>query len=196
MKKIILTVLMAAALSTASANPETEATFARASGDYAAQLKITRPLAEAGVAWAQSSLGNSFLEGRGEVQNYAEAAKWYRLAAAQGVANAQFYLGMLYQYGNGVVKNYAEAAKWYRLAAEQGDPVAQYSLGLLLRNGQGVVQDFKKAYMWLDLAAYRGFMFQSLKARQNVEKQMTLDQINEALSMVNQCLDRNFKGCD
>ena len=81
MKKIILALLMAAALSTASANPLREASAARARGEYAAEQKITRPLAEAGVAWAQSFLGESFYYGEGVVQNFTEAVKWFRYAA-------------------------------------------------------------------------------------------------------------------
>jgi TPR repeat protein len=79
MKKILSALLMSAVLGIALANPAWEASDANDRGDYATALKITRPLAESGVAWAQSSLGYSFASGRGVVQDYAEAAKWFRL---------------------------------------------------------------------------------------------------------------------
>ncbi|TVS20791.1 MAG: hypothetical protein EA424_02165, partial [Planctomycetaceae bacterium] len=37
-----------------------------------------------------------YYEGRGVVQDYAEALKWYRKAAEQGRSYAQFSLGLLY----------------------------------------------------------------------------------------------------
>lgn len=66
------------------AGAEQDAAAANASGDYTAELKITRPLAEKGEAWAQVSLGANYASGQGVVQDYAEAVKWYRRAADQG----------------------------------------------------------------------------------------------------------------
>ena len=50
-------------------------------GDYAAALRLIRPLADKGNANAQHNLGALYVEGRGVPQNDAEAMKWYRLAA-------------------------------------------------------------------------------------------------------------------
>lgn len=195
MNKIILALLMAAALSTAFADQQAKALAANVSGDYAAELKITRPLAANGVAWAQLALGDKFANGQGVVQDYAEAVKWYRLAAEQGHTFAQFRLGFLIYNGQGVVQNYADAAKWYLLAAAQGDASAQLNLGLLHADGQGVTQDYKKAHMWLNLAAVKGNKT-SVNARNDVAKRMTPQQIGEAQTMARQCMERNFKGCD
>ncbi len=156
MKKIIVAVLIAAALSTVSANPLSEAMAANARGDYATELEITRPLAASGVAWAQSFLGDSFRVGRGVTQNFTEAAKWYQLAAEQGHDNAQFNLGVLTHNGEGVLQDFAEAAKWYRLAAEQGHDGAQQNLGAMYSDGRGVVQDYAEAVKWYRLAAAQG----------------------------------------
>ncbi len=89
MKKILSALLMFAVLGTALADPVDEAWDAYGRDDYAKGLKITRPLAASGVAWAQFLLGDSFASGLGVKQNYAEAVKWFRLAAAQGYAFAQ-----------------------------------------------------------------------------------------------------------
>jgi TPR repeat protein len=62
-----------------------------------------------------------YVDGKGVVQDYAEAVKWYRLAAAQGYADAQFNLGLMYGDGLGVLKNYKKAHMWLNLAALKGD---------------------------------------------------------------------------
>ena len=61
--------------------------------------------------------------------------------------------------------------------------------------GQGVVQDYKKAHIWLNLAAVKGDI-ESAKARDNIAKRLTPQQIGEAQTMARQCMERNFKGCD
>jgi TPR repeat protein len=75
------------------------------------------PLAEQGVAAAQSYLGFMFETGRGVPQNYTEAAMWYRRAAEQGDSSAQYSLGLLYDKGFGVPRNIIEASKWLNLSA-------------------------------------------------------------------------------
>ena len=57
--------------------------------DYVSASHIFIPLAEQGVAAAQSYLGFMFETGRGVPQNYTEAAMWYRRAAEQGDSLAQ-----------------------------------------------------------------------------------------------------------
>ena len=91
--------------STAWAAPIDDAAAANARGDYAAALRITRPLAAKGEAWAQFSLADSYRNGEGVPKNDAEAVKWFRLAAAQGDAWAQFNLGLMYGNGRGVPMN-------------------------------------------------------------------------------------------
>ena len=61
-----------------------------------------RPLAEAGVAYAQFNLGYLYENGQGIPQHYAEGVKWYRKAAEQGYAQAQHNLGQMYRQGRGV----------------------------------------------------------------------------------------------
>jgi TPR repeat protein len=121
MKKIIFALLIAVSLSTATADPQAEAAAASVRGDYSAELKITRPLATSGVAWAQSFLGDNFFTGSGAVRNYKEAVKWYRLAAVQGDGRAQFMLGVAFENGQGVVQDYKKAHIWFNLAAVTGD---------------------------------------------------------------------------
>src|SRR5262245_50685230 len=79
----------------AAAGPREDVEAASASGDYATALRLLRPLADQGDAFAQLNLGVMYDNGRGVPRNYAEAAKWFRLAADQGLANAQLNLALM-----------------------------------------------------------------------------------------------------
>src|SRR5438874_12072440 len=85
-------------------------------GDYAAALRLLRPLADAGNPEAQVFIGMSYEFGDGVTKNTAEAVKWYRQAADKGNMDAAYNLGTIYEEGNGVPKNIAEAVKWFRVA--------------------------------------------------------------------------------
>lgn len=164
-------------------------------GDYEAELRITRPWADKGEAWAQLWLGESFRLGQGVPQDYAEAMKWWRLAAAQGSSLAQYALGVGYFNGQGVLKDHTEAVKWWRLAAAQGNASAQFNLGVGYFNGQGVPQDYLKAHLWLNLAGAQGNA-DAAKNRDVVAKRMSIQQLAEAQKMARDCLERKLKGCD
>ena len=182
--------------------------------DYALALKIVKPSAINGEAWAQNWLAEAYDQGQGVVRDYAEAAKWYRLAAEQGVASAQYNLGVMYSTGQLLVKQdyygivasvnvqrtpaaqgYAEAAKWYRLAAEQGVALAQYNLGVMYTNGEGVMQDYVKAHSWFNLSAVNGNT-DARNGRDVLAKQMTPQQIADAQKLAQDCQARQLKGCD
>jgi len=125
-------------------------------GDYETALEILIPLAAAGDANAQNSLGVMYERGSGVQQSYAEAIKWYGKAAEQGSAKAQTNLGSMYEGGFGVQQDYAEAIKWFRKAAEQGLASAQTNLGLMYFKELGVQQDYAVALKWFVKAAEQG----------------------------------------
>lgn len=155
MKKLLSVLLILFAMP-AFADAKQDAAAAYARGDYAAELRVTWPLATKGLAWAQNAVGWSYSSGRGVAQDDVEAMKWFRLAAAQGYANAQFGLGRSYGNGLGVAKNEAEAAKWYRLAANQGNVSAQAALGAMYDLGGGLEHNEAEAVKWYRLAAAQG----------------------------------------
>ena len=90
--------------------------------DYVRAANIFIPLAERGVAPAQTWLGFMFQTGRGVPQNYTEAAMWYRRAAEQGDSLAQYSLGLLYDKGQGVPRDVIEASKWLNLSTAAAPP--------------------------------------------------------------------------
>ena len=117
----VLTVMLTGA---ATAGPSEEGWAAFERGDYATALRLWRPLAAQGNAFAQSNLGFMYDTGQGVPQDYGEAAKWYRLAAEQGNARAQSNLGSMYARGEGVPQDYVQAHMWADLAASRFPPSA------------------------------------------------------------------------
>jgi TPR repeat protein len=85
-------------------------------GDYKKAAKLLKPLAEQGVADAQSTFGEMYLQGKGVLQDFKEAVKWVRLAAEQGNTIAQSQLGFMYMKGKGVLQNYVLAHMWTNIA--------------------------------------------------------------------------------
>ncbi len=77
------------------------------------------PRALRGNAHAQFQLGATFLVGRSEPEDFAEAARWLKMSAQQGNPRAQSGLGILYAKGLGVRRDFLEAYVWFDLAAER-----------------------------------------------------------------------------
>jgi TPR repeat protein len=121
--KLRSTILFAAGLLTltlfgiATAGPLEDGNAAAQRGDYAAAMRLLRPLADQGSAGAQYDLGVMYANGQGVPQNYTQAVMWYRKAADGGDAGAQNDLGVMYANGYGVPQNYAQALMWFNLAA-------------------------------------------------------------------------------
>jgi uncharacterized protein len=145
----IMLVLSFAAL--VAAGQFEDATAALQRGDYAAALRLLRPLADQGSVNAQVNLGGMYLSGQGVGQNFAEAAKWYRLAANQGNADGQNRLGTLYAVGRGVPKDYVIAYMWFSLsvaqrfkdAAKMRDDLAQYMTPEQIAEAQKRAREWK-----------------------------------------------------
>ena len=94
---------------------------ALAAGDYEAAWAALLPLAKAGHADSQFSIGFMYDYGQGVVRNAAEAMLWYRKAAEQDLAVAQYTLGSMYEIGLGVRRDLVEAFTWYSRAARTLD---------------------------------------------------------------------------
>lgn len=136
--------------------------------------------AENGDANAQAKLGWMYEYGCGVEKDYLEAAKCYQKAAKQGDVGAQSTLGAMYASGVGLEKDPAEALKWLRKAADQDDDMAQNSLGWMYRNGEGVEEDYVEAYAWFNLAATDATTTLAEFSRDDLEKEMSPQQVGEA----------------
>ena len=171
-----------------------KATIAYEKGDYSTALRIFTSLAEKGDGVAQFNLAKMYREGKGVSKNYKTAVKWFYPSAKQGNAAAQYHLGVAYSFGLGVVPNYEIASKWYTRSAEQGNTFAQHHLSLMYYFGNGVPQNTIYAYMWANVASANGLeMAEQLHLV--LAEQMTHSQIDDAISLLKLCKDKNLIGC-
>jgi TonB family protein len=93
-------------------------------------------------------LGEIYASGKGEAQDYSEAASWFRKAADAGYAPAMNAMGGAHETGHGVEENLALAVGWYRRSADKGDGAGMNSLGHLFEIGGGVPKDYVQAFQW------------------------------------------------
>jgi len=138
----------------ALAGPLEDGVAAYRQGDFAAAMRLLRPLADAGDAKAEFHLGRMYALGQGVGQDPGQAVAWYRRAAQHGNAEAEFVLGVMFLDRSGAPQE--EALVWLRKAAEKGLFNAQFRLGMMYAKGAGgLAQDPIAARMWLSLAAER-----------------------------------------
>ena len=154
----LLLILVVCATRPAVAGPLDDGIAAYYKRDYAAALRLLRPLADQGDARAQSTLGSMYFGGSGVPVDPAAAATWFRKAAEQGDGPAQFALGSMYKIGAGVPQDYMAAARWLRKAADQDSVMAQTELGLMYEEGLGLPKDYAAAAVWYRKAAARGWL--------------------------------------
>ncbi len=151
--------------------------------NYSLALKEITPLAKNGHADAQHLLGLMYYMGRGVARDYKQAMVWHRKAAEQGKPDAQYVVGAMYYTGNAVEANPRLAVPWFRRAAEKGHAEAQHALALMYRyHAAGLPGDKVLAYMLWSLAASGGNT-NALEQRAAIAKNMTAEQIEEALAM-------------
>ena len=179
---LILFTLGVSLFSPAQAGEFDAAYAAHDRGDFQTAFRLWKPLAEQGKADAQYNIGVMYNRGHGVPQNYLEAMRWYRLSAEKGHASAQYNLGVMYKNGDGILKDYKEAAKWFKSAAVQGDAEAQFGLGKMFAEGEGAPQDIVQAHAWMNLASSNGKGI-AAKKRDQIAKEMTLDEISEAQAL-------------
>lgn len=158
---------------------------------FGASALITLALG-CGAVWADPLEEGVAAHQRGE---FSAALTTFRALAEQGNAAGQYNLAQMYRQGQGVARDYAQAAQWYRLAAAQGDAPSQYNLGVMYFNAQGVPRNWVLSHMWLTLSATAG-VENATRNRAMLTKQMTPEQIAEALQKARECKQRDFKACD
>jgi uncharacterized protein len=178
LRPLIVIGAMLSVAQVANAGPLDDGLKAYVRGDFATALKLIRPLAEQGDAWAEYYLGEIFDP-----------------------------LEEIHFEGRGVAPDFKEALKWYRLSAGQDNAAAQLCLGDMYHMGQGVTRDEVRAYMWWDLAASsaiekidstsRSLHNEAIRKENSViVKDMTAEQVDQAVTMEKRCRKSNFKDCD
>ena len=144
----------------ASAPKDPVADLARAeaaasAGDFETALLVWSPLAQAGDATAQRSIGQCFVAGAGVEKNAELGLQWLTLAAAQGDATAERLIGEFHFKGEDGFASTDKAKIWYGRAAERGDAAAQDMLSWILAEDDGT-PDYAGARAWALKAAEQG----------------------------------------
>lgn len=114
---------------------------ASAEGDPETAADYARPLAEGGVARAQSVLASMYFSGSGVRKDHVKAFEWAQKAAANGEIYSFSTLGMIYQTGLGAKQDHTLANYWNRKAAEKGDQYGSVNLAAALEQGWGTPVD-------------------------------------------------------
>jgi hypothetical protein len=86
--------------------------------DVASAFRSTLQAAEQGNVPAQASVAMMYANGKGVLQNYAEAGKWWIKAAEGGDLAAARHAWNLYRNGEGVARNPAIANQWAKVIGE------------------------------------------------------------------------------
>ena len=101
----------------------------------------------------------------------------------------------MYAIGLGVPQDEAEAVRWYRLSADQGNATAQNNLGVSYSNGEGVLKDSVLAHMWFNIAGANGNEA-AREGRDNLERDMTRDEITRATELARACMASDYQDCE
>jgi uncharacterized protein len=124
-------------------------------GDFAAAMRLWRPLADSNDPRSQAGVGFLYHRGLGVPTDDVRAAFWLRKAAEQGQAEGQFMLGSLYFFGLGVPQSYPAAYAWCELAQDNGQAEAEACRDAALqsiavdedrREAQRLVREFRERY--------------------------------------------------
>lgn len=119
--------------------------------------------------YANTILGNMYLDGQGVEINLEEGLKLLHKAADESDTLALFKLGNLYLEGNKVPANPKYAIQLFKKSSENGSTDATFALGLLYFNSSFVKTNYKKAYRYFQKAhekkhihatALLGFMYE------------------------------------
>lgn len=116
-----------------------------------------------------------------------------RSCADLGDAGSQLELSIRYSAGLGVPRNYKTAFLLAQRAANQNLPSAQNIVGLSYYDGRGVKQDKVMAYMWWSISLSNLDYRQARERLNNLEAEMTSEQISRAQQMAAKWEDEQRK---
>lgn len=175
--------------------------------DRVMAASLYRKAAEQGLAEAQSKLAGSYHAGWGVNKDPKQEFYWLGKAAEQGDPVSQGGLARRYYFGDGTPQNYQQALIWFLKVANRGDvasyPLGEYSrsdaqflLGTMFEKGHGVRKDLVEAHKWYNIAAADAeldIMEHSAKARDAIEKLLTLEQVTEAQRRASEWMNAHRK---
>ncbi len=120
-------------------------------GHYARALTTWEPLAAAGDARAQESVGYMYYSGRGVPRDSRRAAAFFYRAAAQGEPTAQLFLAIMHFKADGVPRNGPLAMMWSELAMSGGQSEAYEMSDTIMRS----MSEAERAEGWRLVSRWR-----------------------------------------
>ena len=127
--------------------------YAKSGSNSPEVKKYCRVAADAGVAWAQTMVGDMYFYGDGVAQNYRTAANWYLMAANQDDIEGTASYGLCRYMGYGVQPNPYEGLRLLMWAAEKGSAMAQFNVGYYCLDEGDPVEALK----WFRLSAKQNY---------------------------------------
>lgn len=121
------------------------------SGRYARALAAWGPLADAGDARAQESLGFMYYSGRGVPRDARKAARFFYRAANQGEPTAQLFLAIMHFRADGVPRSRPLAMMWSELAMSAGQSEAYEMSDTIMQS----MSEAERAEGWRLVARWR-----------------------------------------
>ena len=146
MFKIIFSCALICFLSACGFHPDYRtAQYAHKNQDYAQAIMHLEPLADFGLANAQSKLGRMYLKGEGVEVNIDKAYALFQKAALKNQPTAHFYLGYIAEKGLRGRKDGQTALAQYIKADAFGFRSAPFYYGRLYHQGTLISKDVGKA---------------------------------------------------
>lgn len=108
-------------------------------------IPFFRKAAEAGLPYAEYTLGVCYENAFGVKKDPSKAFSWYERAAQHAHTESTRHLADCYLYGFGVKEDAGAAVEWYIKAADSGNAIALRQLGVCYEKGLGVQADLLKA---------------------------------------------------
>ena len=164
-------------------------------GDYATALKIYRAAAGQGNTLAQYKIGQIYRSPNKfrklVTQNHREAFIWFYNAAGQGEVMAQYMLGQIYRYGNGIKKkNLVIAHMWFNTAKFSKEYIeAFYASDIKYKE-----LSEEDSMQYLEKMRKR-WTTTTQRSVENIEREMTAEQIAKAQKLARECIEKNYKDC-
>lgn len=147
--------------------------------DYEEGARLICEAAEMGDPNGEFNCALALLDGQGVEADEGRAMAYVQSAAGKGQIAAKNLLGQSYITGTGVDEDEEKAIQQFQQTAAVGNPVGLFSLAQAYALGIGLDRDLVKAHAYFNLAASRGHP-DAVQARQEVEAELTKDQITEA----------------
>lgn len=125
-------------------------------GYYLTALQLALPLAEEGVASAQTLVAELFAEGFAVPRDMAQASFWYAQAAEAGDPVAQFKYGLMLMSGLYAERDPERGRALMKAAADAGNATAQFNYGQILVDQKPGNDGLLAALPYFENAAVQG----------------------------------------